>query len=231
VYDTSFNNKDNQTLEEFAQLLSETDANWLNEAQVDLYKFNQVISQGEKLSSDNFKDLLKPVHFSKVSNFSQLGEISAVYDLVILVTSQNVDFAQLTNFPFSKPSITYWVSEDKLPALNMEMTSGLWQTGGGTSTTIETALRNFLIKKTVANKYANNAVVLNQKLSLEYSGLSANLATNLFSGDSAFAKISNKALLAKFVNQQDKEVVGDINLLDQLDTAARQANLGVPTLL
>ena len=228
VYDTSFNNQEDKTLEKFANLLSETDANWLNETQVDLYKFNQVISQGEKLSSENFKDLLKPVHFSKVSDFSKLGEIKAQYDLVILVTSQDIDFSQLTNFPFSKPNITYWVSEDKLPALNMEMTSGLWQTGGGTSTTIETALRNFLIKKTVADKYASNATVLNQKLSLEYTGLSDNLTANLFTGASAFVQISNKALLAKFVNQQDKEVVGDINLLDQLDAAARQANLVSP---
>lgn len=228
VYDSSFNNQDDQTLHQFAKLLSQTDFNWLNEAQIDLYKFNQVISQGERLTSDNFKNLLKPIHFSRVNDFSQLGKITEQYDLIVLVTSQDINFAQLKNFPFSKPSVTYWVSEEKLPALNMEMTSGLWQTGGGTSTTIEEAIRSFLIKEKLSEKYAENAVNLNRKLSLQYSGLTDIPADNIFSANTALASISNKALLQKFVSQQNKEVIGNINLLDQLDKAARQANLVSP---
>ena len=228
VYDTSSNNQDDQTLDKFADFLSKSDDNWLNEAQLDFYKFNQVVSQGEKITSDNFKDLLAPIHFSKVSDFSKLGEIKAQHDLVVLVTSQDIDFSQLKNFPFSKPSMVYWVSEEKLPALNMEMTSGLWQTGGGASTSIESALRNFLIKKTLAEKVRDNALTLNQNLSLEYTGLSGNLSSDLFSGSTAFGKIANKGLLKKFVQDQDQEVVGNINQLDQLDLAARQANLVSP---
>ncbi len=228
VYDTSSNNQDDQTLDKFADFLSKSDNNWLNEAQLDFYKFNQVVSQGEKITSENFKDLLAPIHFSKVSDFSKLGEIKAQHDLVVLVTSQDIDFSQLKNFPFSKPSMVYWVSEEKLPALNMEMTSGLWQTGGGASTSIESALRNFLIKKTLAEKITDNALNLNQNLSLEYMGLSGNLSSDLFSGSTAFGKIANKGLLKKFVQDQDQEVVGNINQLDQLDLAARQANLVSP---
>lgn len=228
VYDTSFNNEDDQTLDQFAKLLSQTDLGWLNEAQIDLYKFNQVISAGERITADNFKELLDPIHFSRVNDFSQLGKITGDYDLIVLVTSQDIDFTQLKNFPFFKPTMVYWVSEDQLPALNMEMTSGLWQTGGGTSTTIEEAVRSFLIKQELFAKYAENAINLNQKLSLQFSGLSTIPANNVFSANSALAMISNKALLQQFVSQQSKEVVGDINLLDQLDQAARQANLVSP---
>lgn len=228
VYDSSFNNEEDQTLHQFAKLISQTDLNWLNEAEIDLYKFNQVISTGERITGDNFKKLLEPIHFSRVNDFSKLGEITENYDLIVLVTSQDIDFSQLKNFPFSKPTMAYWVSEEKLPALNMEMSSGLWQTGGGTSTTIEEAIRSFLIKETLASKYAENAINLNRKLSLQFNGLSTIPANNVFSADSALAMISNKALLQEFVSQQNKEVVGDINVLDQLDQAARQANLISP---
>jgi putative PEP-CTERM system integral membrane protein len=228
VYDTSFNNEEDQTLHQFAKLISQSDLAWLNEANIDLYKFNQVISSGERITGDNFKKLLEPIHFSRVNDFSKLGEITGDYDLIILVTSQDIDFSQLKNFPFSKPTVAYWVSEDQLPALNMEMTSGLWQTGGGASTSIEEAIRNFLIEEKLTAKYAENAINLNRKLSLQFSGLSNIPANNVYSADSALAMIANKALLQQFVSQQNKEVVGDINLLDQLDQAARQANLVSP---
>ncbi len=228
VYDTSFNNEEDQTLDQFAQLLSQTDLDWLNETQIDLYKFNQVLSSGVRVSADNFKELLDPLHFSKASDFSLLGEITGDYDLIVLVTSQDIDFAQLKHFPFSKPTMVYWVSDDQLPALNLEMTSGLWQTGGGTSTTIEEALRSFLIKKQLLAKYADKAINLNRKLSLQVSGMSNVPVNNVFSSESALAMISNKALLQQFVSQQNQEVVGDINLLDQLDQAARQAKIVSP---
>src|SRR5690606_35331515 len=117
----------------------------------------------------NYQDQLSPVYFSKIADFAKLGKISEKYDLVLIVSGQDISFNQLTNFPFSSSTSVYWIGENKIPSLNLEMTSGIWQGGGGSALSFEEAIQSFLLSKTAKEKYGDGALTLSKYWSLQYS--------------------------------------------------------------
>lgn len=228
IYDTSVNNKQNNSLKDLKLLIEKNQTDWLDKAVVDLYKINSTVSQAQRLTSKNLKELLQPVYFSKVTDFSKLAGISEKYDLVILIANKDISFNQIGNFPFSSPTKVYWVGSEEIPPLNMEITSGIWQTGGGATTSIEDAFRAFLLKETVKQTYGEGVMTTNQYWSLQYDKLPGQLVDSVFSPSESLANLANKGLLMRFVDSQTREVVGDIAIMDQLNLAAKKAGIISP---
>lgn len=227
IYDTSYANKQNNLLPELKKLIKNSRSDFLDSAVIDLYKFNDKISQKERLTNGNIDQLLNPIHFAKVPNFSSFAQIEDKYDLAILISGKDVSFAQLTNFPFSAPTKVYWVGDGPLPPFNLETTSGIWQSGGGVTTTIEEALRTFLVKETV-KQIADNTVPLSKYWSIQYNNLPESLPDSMFSETSSLAKEINKGLLLHFVTNQSREVVSDVTVMDQLNLAAKKVGIASP---
>ncbi|MFA5024958.1 MAG: VIT domain-containing protein [Candidatus Shapirobacteria bacterium] len=228
IYDTSFNNKDNNILSELNQIINNGGSDWLDNSIVDFYKLNNLLSHSVRLNSNNYQEQLKPVYFSKVADFSKLGNITEKYDLVLIITGQNISFNQLSNFPFSLPTTVYWIGETKIPPLNLEMTSGTWQSGGGSALSFTEAIQSFLLTKISKEKYGEGTVTINKFWSLQYSNLLSFLPDSVFSPPSNFANIANKGLQIKFAQNQNREIVGDITIMDELNSISEKSNIVSP---
>lgn len=228
IYDTSLNNKNNKTLTELKKIIDQSNSDWLNNSVVDLYKLNDLLSETIRLDSDNYQDQLSPVYFSKIADFAKLGKISEKYDLVLIVSGQDISFNQLTNFPFSSSTSVYWIGENKIPSLNLEMTSGIWQGGGGSALSFEEAIQSFLLSKTAKEKYGDGALTLSKYWSLQYSSSQSILPDSVFTPQSAFAAIANKGLQMKFAQNQNREITGDISIMDQLNLMSEKSNIVSP---
>lgn len=141
-YDTSYNNKDNSSFDTLKKALLEN--NFSKNNQVDLYLFNDLISQKKPVTTDIS-------YFGKSDIANILWKFNGNYDFAIVVTGKDDNISTSNLIPANMKYPVYLVHTDgKIPPYGNKFTNYLYQYGGSSEDSIQEAINHFVISKTLS---------------------------------------------------------------------------------
>src|SRR3989344_1435131 len=196
-YDVSASSPNGSSL---SQLLS-SDREFFSKNTVDLYKYNELVSDKVTLTPDNYKNQSSPVRFGQSGKISSLSTGDR-YDLILIIPGYVDAYESL---PFSPPTKIYLVYPDNIPPFSLKFTSQLLQTGGNVSNSVANALYQYA-----------------------HSTTPPSVPPSLTPLTSPLAPLLNQQLFRAYLTSVPTEVSGDITQLDKLHQFAIAANIATP---
>ena len=157
LYDNSTTNRNDQTLTDL-QTIFNSHPNILNDNSIDLYQFNNQLSQPQPLTQNNFKSILNNlVHFGTSDLNNTFTELKSNYDLVVVFTNQTPTFNTLNQPPTHIQSPIYLVHTDTIPSYNQTFATYLIQNQGYVTDNLADALDHYSLTQ---NLQLNNQQLL-----------------------------------------------------------------------
>jgi putative PEP-CTERM system integral membrane protein len=144
LYDVSIDNQDDDSLDQLEQLLS-SQPELLSRNQIDLYLFNDRLSQPRLLSSTNFQINLDITYFGPSQLLQALSEFTGYYDLLIVASSQEQIPSSLTSTLPQINSPIYLIHTSKTPPYPNALTYLVLQTGGQVTDSFAQSLNLFTL--------------------------------------------------------------------------------------
>ncbi len=219
--DTSYANRDNKEVAALFQTLA-SHTQFLEQNTVTLYKYNTQVSPGTVLTKNNISDAI--TYFGNATSLDAIKFPADVPTIAMVYPGPKSTVTQQSLYPFSSLTRAYFVHSLVLPPYTMEFTSKLLQSGGDTTSTTDEALRLMALDLTSENVFPN----IFSMVSLAHL---PNISTALplpFETPASTARVANKALLQKLLVQFPRDALGDVAVLDNINSFSEKATLVSP---
>jgi hypothetical protein len=189
--------------------------------QVDLYKFNDLLSPKITLNSNNLDKNKLVTFFGTARGLTPLANFQEHCDVVFIYGAKTEVFTTSDALPFAYPTRVFYVNP-AAPPFTMKLNSQLLQTGGDTVDTFVDGMRLFLLEK-------EGSYVLNQYLSFTVMPTAVNQVPVAVAADkSSLTSLTNLAQLSSSLPRFTKDISGDVAILDEINKFAVKANLVSP---
>jgi len=188
---------------------------------VDLYKYNDKLSEMTKLTPEN-TDLKKIIHyFGKSNGLAAFANFNQQYDVVFIVNESNPTLSD--TLPFAFPTRVYLINDSPGP-FSMKLTSQILQTGGDVVNTITDGIKLYAMEK----QKQPDSYVLNSYLVMTGIRTQPGQITDPAIGKTALDQLTNHAVFRTSLAQFNKDISGDVAILDNLHSFSAKANLVSP---
>lgn len=225
-FDVSATNKENQTaaLDGLKKLLGS--GGFLSRNSIDLYKYNDGVSQKTPLTESSLNDLTLN-YFGPSDVWTALKLFNETYDLVLVITGAKDIFpSHSIVYPFARSPV-YFVHQQAPPPYSLELTSRLLAGRGGAVSSVSEALRQYALVKETGK--VSGSVATGPNLSVTLTGVTTDQVPAPFTTEgSALTQYVNKALFDSAVRAQTADVTGSITLLDTFNAFAEGARVITP---
>ena len=153
IIDVSYENKDSK-LDDQIQSLFKSDPKLSNTNDIDLYKFNDLLSIPLKLTTSNESELSNLSYFGTSDWVNTLSKLKTDYDFAILLT--NSQEALLRSSTVSKGFPIYIIHENVIPAYVTKVAGEIIQSGGFSFTDVRDAINTAVLVKLNASMDGKN---------------------------------------------------------------------------
>ncbi len=147
LYDVSSDNKGNSFLDDFKKtLLSEKTL--LEDNIIDLYLFNDLLSEKKKITLDWVNNSENIAYFGKGDWINAIKKIDAQYDFIIIIASNSDMPKEASNLDIKNTPPLYIIHKDnKVPAYPIKISNYLVQGGGDVVSSFKDALTQYTLSR------------------------------------------------------------------------------------
>ncbi len=223
IYDVSYDNK-SPALEAQLGLLGRS-STFLKNNQVDLYKYNDMLSPKVSLSQGNFAKETKFTYFGHSNGLKALGYFNEKYDLVMIFPGKDA-LAQEDNLPFASPTQIF-VILPQAGSISLKLESRLLQTRGDITNTVTGALKEFGLQY-YASKSIQDSYVLNDYLSILLPKQPEGAFPTPVGPDTPLANLVNLGLYRTQAANTLTNISADVPTMDKFNAFAQTAGIATP---
>lgn len=208
IFDVSYTNKNNKLVGQFKDLIK-NNPSLLSENTVEVYKFNDLLSEGKVIKATS-EDNLDFDYFGVSDWVKVVHDLDGTYDFAILITNEDQPPLKQT-ISIKKDFPVYLVHENMVPPYTTTITGELFQGGGNIFTDVADALNAGVVGSMTKN-YGGNELIMPGPTFSYYSDVSVDQLTgidwlNINSGVDSLSKIIAKKLV-------DRKIKGQVGALD-----------------
>ncbi len=237
LYDVSYDNKSNPFPEELRQLLR-TNKDLLKKNRIDLYLFNDYLSQEKNVTPALLEGVFDITYFGKSDLLEAIKSFNGQYDFAVIVTGKTdslagKNIAPLTAFPL------YLVHSNRtIPSYGGRFTTYLVQNKGLVVDNLEEAINHFVFTKERKNIPDNSllltvgsywSIILSPKGSLIPDYFVQSVQDGFFTKvDDPLTYLASQAYLKGKVANFKGVIEGNLSFLDNTNSFAGKNNIVTP---
>jgi putative PEP-CTERM system integral membrane protein len=225
-------------VQEVMALQASGESNLAANNSIDVYKFNDLVSEPIKLTENNNGDVLgftfnMSSYFGTSDPEKAINQLRGNYDFAIIITPGTKDSPFKQSLSLRKDFPVYIVHEEKIPPYVIKATSELIQSGGSTFTNFNEALNFAILTKLHESK--DNKEFLSPGAWFSYylpinNGLFdiQNISSFLIDNNDPALALFAKAYLNEKMQRKSGELNSQVDYLDQITAFAQKNSLTTP---
>lgn len=216
------------------QLLKQTlaeNSRFLEDNTLDLYLFNDLVSQRKTLKPKTLDEQFSVVHFGKSRPLAALEEFDTTYDLLVVISGQEEALTIKDFFPQLNYPVYLVHAKGIIPAYHQEFTTALIQAEGQVVDSFPEAINHYLVSRQLESNQALNHLKTAPFWSIILEPAETTKEewpTPIINETEPFPYLANQAYLLNRFRQFEGDLLANVGFLDQAHAFTEQAHIVTP---